>query len=37
MDGLEYQWLLAPEAVDMPQAFRDFTSLLVGTAAAHGD
>ncbi|MFF8955568.1 TetR/AcrR family transcriptional regulator [Streptomyces sp. NPDC014894] len=28
MDGLQYQWLLDPEAVDMPAAFRDFLTLL---------
>jgi len=28
MDGLQYQWLLDPETVDMPGAFRDFLSLL---------
>ncbi|MBO1333053.1 TetR/AcrR family transcriptional regulator [Streptomyces sp. VRA16 Mangrove soil] len=28
MDGLQYQWLLDPESVDMPQAFRDFLELL---------
>ncbi|MFF3708811.1 TetR/AcrR family transcriptional regulator [Streptomyces phaeochromogenes] len=28
MDGLQYQWLLAPESVDMPEAFRDFLTLL---------
>jgi AcrR family transcriptional regulator len=28
MDGLQYQWLLAPEDVDMPGAFRDFLTLL---------
>ncbi|GAA3371079.1 TetR/AcrR family transcriptional regulator [Streptomyces sannanensis] len=28
MDGLQYQWLLDPEAVDMPAAFRDFVGLL---------
>ncbi|MCQ9133327.1 TetR/AcrR family transcriptional regulator [Streptomyces sp. IBSBF 2807] len=28
MDGLQYQWLLDPGAVDMPQAFRDFLRLL---------
>ncbi|MEU3077226.1 TetR/AcrR family transcriptional regulator [Streptomyces laurentii] len=28
MDGLQYQWLLDPEAVDMPAAFRDFLALL---------
>ncbi|WP_338696164.1 TetR/AcrR family transcriptional regulator [Streptomyces sp. Q6] len=30
MDGLQYQWLLDPEAVDMPGAFRDFLELLGG-------
>ena len=28
MDGLQYQWLLDPEAVDMPGAFRDLLTLL---------
>ncbi|MFI8964944.1 TetR/AcrR family transcriptional regulator [Streptomyces sp. NPDC053493] len=28
MDGLQYQWLLDPEAVDMPASFRDFLALL---------
>nr|WSZ95847.1 TetR/AcrR family transcriptional regulator [Streptomyces sp. NBC_00857] len=28
MDGLQYQWLLDPESVDMPTAFRDFLALL---------
>ncbi|MCT9083242.1 TetR/AcrR family transcriptional regulator [Streptomyces fulvoviolaceus] len=28
MDGLQYQWLLDPDAVDMPGAFRDFLTLL---------
>ncbi|TQJ52758.1 TetR/AcrR family transcriptional regulator [Streptomyces sp. NBC_00080] len=28
MDGLQYQWLLDPESVDMPGAFRDFLLLL---------
>ncbi|MFE1112445.1 TetR/AcrR family transcriptional regulator [Streptomyces rochei] len=28
LDGLQYQWLLDPEAVDMPGAFRDFAVLL---------
>ncbi|MEU9985345.1 TetR/AcrR family transcriptional regulator [Streptomyces sp. NPDC048045] len=28
MDGLQYQWLLDPESVDMPDAFRDFLRLL---------
>ncbi|MGW1162877.1 TetR/AcrR family transcriptional regulator [Streptomyces sp. NPDC002513] len=30
MDGLQYQWLLDPESVDMPGAFRDFLVLLDG-------
>ncbi|MFE1472539.1 TetR/AcrR family transcriptional regulator [Streptomyces cyaneofuscatus] len=30
MDGLQYQWLLDPEAVDMPGAFGDFLGLLKG-------
>ncbi|WP_030693371.1 TetR/AcrR family transcriptional regulator [Streptomyces globisporus] len=30
MDGLQYQWLLDPAAVDMPGAFRDFLRLLRG-------
>lgn len=28
MDGLQYQWLLDPEAVDMPAVFRSLLSLL---------
>lgn len=28
MDGLQLQWLLDPEAVEMPAAFRDFLALL---------
>ncbi|MCD7439608.1 TetR/AcrR family transcriptional regulator [Streptomyces lincolnensis] len=28
MDGLQYQWLLDPESVDMAGAFRDFLMLL---------
>ncbi|MFD7130298.1 TetR/AcrR family transcriptional regulator [Streptomyces sp. NPDC059894] len=28
MDGLQFQWLLDPESVDMPGAFRDFLRLL---------
>ncbi|MFD3503017.1 TetR/AcrR family transcriptional regulator [Streptomyces sp. NPDC058676] len=28
MDGLQYQWLLDPESVDMPGAFRDFLTML---------
>lgn len=30
MDGLQLQWLLDPEKVDMPAAFRDFVALLGG-------
>ncbi|WP_309052048.1 TetR/AcrR family transcriptional regulator [Streptomyces sp.] len=37
MDGLQYQWLLDPSAVDMPAAFRDFLGLLYGTGRdGHG-
>jgi AcrR family transcriptional regulator len=41
MDGLQVQWLLDPEAVDMPAAFRDFLALLApppgtGTSAGAG-
>ncbi|MGW4163897.1 TetR/AcrR family transcriptional regulator [Streptomyces sp. NPDC004788] len=28
MDGLQFQWLLDPDAVDMPASFRDFLALL---------
>lgn len=35
MDGLQYQWLLAPDEVDMPQALRDFLALLAGAPATH--
>ncbi|MEV8311157.1 TetR/AcrR family transcriptional regulator [Streptomyces flavidovirens] len=28
MDGLQYQWLLSPESIDMPAAFRTFLALL---------
>lgn len=40
MDGLQFQWLLDPGAVDMPGAFRDFVALLgerpePAEAAAH--
>ncbi len=35
MDGLQYQWLLAPNDVDMSQAFRDLLALL-GVEARHG-
>lgn len=30
MDGLQYQWLLDPDTVDMTAAFRDFLLLLEG-------
>ncbi|MFI6086981.1 TetR/AcrR family transcriptional regulator [Streptomyces sp. NPDC051218] len=30
MDGLQYQWLLDPESVDMAGAFRNFLALLDG-------
>jgi AcrR family transcriptional regulator len=36
MDGLQYQWLLDPEGVDMPGAFRDFLTLL-GESGEHGE
>lgn len=32
MDGLQVQWLLDPDAVDMPAAFRDFLALLAPLA-----
>ncbi|MFD6415398.1 TetR/AcrR family transcriptional regulator [Streptomyces sp. NPDC060194] len=32
MDGLQYQWLLDPGAVDMAAAFEDFRLLLEGSA-----
>ncbi|WP_347239799.1 TetR/AcrR family transcriptional regulator [Streptomyces lydicus] len=35
MDGLQLQWLLDPEEVDMPTAFRDFLALL-GAGEGHG-
>ncbi|MGW2176709.1 TetR/AcrR family transcriptional regulator [Streptomyces sp. NPDC001732] len=28
LDGLQYQWLLDPDSVDMPAAFEDFLALL---------
>lgn len=31
MDGLQYQWLLDPDSVDMPTAFQDFLTLLRST------
>ncbi|MER7967474.1 MULTISPECIES: TetR/AcrR family transcriptional regulator [unclassified Streptomyces] len=36
MDGLQYQWLLDPEAVDMPAAFRDLLRLLGEDVTATG-
>ncbi|MFJ2646763.1 TetR/AcrR family transcriptional regulator [Streptomyces sp. NPDC087420] len=36
MDGLQYQWLLDPESVDMPAAFRDFLTLLRAGGPAPG-
>ncbi|MCP3758272.1 TetR/AcrR family transcriptional regulator [Streptomyces sp. TBY4] len=33
MDGLQYQWLLDPETVDMPGTFRAFLDLIQGTEA----
>ncbi|RII15943.1 HTH-type transcriptional regulator TtgR [Streptomyces sp. YIM 130001] len=36
MDGLQYQWLLDPDTVDMPKAFRDFLGLLEGGAPDSG-
>ncbi|WP_431044617.1 TetR/AcrR family transcriptional regulator [Streptomyces sp. P1-3] len=33
LDGLQYQWLHDPEAVDMPELFRAFVSLLGGRPA----
>ncbi|GAA4109783.1 MULTISPECIES: TetR/AcrR family transcriptional regulator [Streptomyces] len=34
MDGLQYQWLLDPGAVDMAAAFHDFVTLLHGPEGA---
>jgi hypothetical protein len=36
MDGLQYQWLLDPESVDMPGAFRDFLALVEGDPSDRG-
>ncbi|MBL1100051.1 TetR/AcrR family transcriptional regulator [Streptomyces coffeae] len=33
MDGLQFQWLHDPEAVDMPALFRTFVSLLAARGA----
>lgn len=30
LDGLQYQWLLDPDSVDMAAAFRGFLALLGG-------
>lgn len=37
LDGLQYQWLLDPDAVDMPAAFRDFLALLRPARAGGGE
>lgn len=37
MDGLQYQWLLDPRAVDMPAAFRDFLALLGAPTPTAGE
>lgn len=34
LDGLQYQWLLDPDSVDMPAAFGDFLALLQPSEAA---
>ncbi|GLW96515.1 TetR/AcrR family transcriptional regulator [Microtetraspora sp. NBRC 16547] len=34
MDGLQLQWLLAPDEIDMPALFRAFVSLLKAGVAA---
>ncbi|WP_405688111.1 TetR/AcrR family transcriptional regulator [Streptomyces sp. NBC_00057] len=34
MDGLQYQWLLDPDSVDMPTAFQDFLTLLRSTESS---
>ncbi|OON76651.1 TetR/AcrR family transcriptional regulator [Streptomyces tsukubensis] len=30
MDGLQYQWLLDPDSVDMAESFREFLTLIEG-------
>ncbi|WP_329390964.1 TetR/AcrR family transcriptional regulator [Streptomyces sp. NBC_01351] len=35
-DGLQFQWLLAPESVDMPASFRAFLTLLRGPSPTPG-
>ncbi|MFG2285553.1 TetR family transcriptional regulator [Streptomyces sp. NPDC048595] len=37
MDGLQLQWLLDPDDVDMPAAFRDFLALLGSGDASGGE
>jgi AcrR family transcriptional regulator len=37
MDGLQVQWLLDPEGVDMPAAFRDFLALLAPPPGSPAD
>uniref|UniRef100_J1RKI6 Transcriptional regulator n=2 Tax=Streptomyces auratus AGR0001 TaxID=1160718 RepID=J1RKI6_9ACTN len=37
MDGLQLQWLLDPQEVDMPAAFRDFLALMELGGAAGGE
>ncbi|MFE6160984.1 TetR/AcrR family transcriptional regulator [Streptomyces sp. NPDC056486] len=37
MDGLQYQWLLDPESVDMAGAFRDFLGLIGGESGGESD
>ncbi|MER6103556.1 TetR family transcriptional regulator [Streptomyces sp. NPDC001832] len=34
MDGLQYQWLLDPDSVDMSAAFQDFLALLQSAQSA---
>ncbi|MFF0742508.1 TetR/AcrR family transcriptional regulator [Streptomyces sp. NPDC004111] len=36
LDGLQFQWLHDPDAVDMPRAFRDFLGLLRGGRTEEG-
>ncbi|MFI1204255.1 TetR family transcriptional regulator [Streptomyces sp. NPDC020883] len=36
MDGLQLQWLLDPERVDMPASFRDFLTLLGDRKSGEG-
>ena len=34
LDGLQYQWLLDPDAVDMAGAFRDLVTLPHGSGGS---